>query len=83
MVKLCFQSQENHFDDHPQFLIPQLHPINPAVHSTCLSQVILATGVTRTIDHLKNMAELFVAGIPVGDVSWPTSTQLPWRFGAG
>ncbi|KAM1311120.1 hypothetical protein PS1_007617 [Malus domestica] len=57
MVKLCFQSQENHFDDHPQFLIPQLHPINPAVHSTCLSQVILATGVTRTIDHLKNMAE--------------------------
>ncbi|KAM0984917.1 hypothetical protein ACFX14_012389 [Malus domestica] len=23
---------------------------------------------------------LFVAGISAGDVSWPTSTQLPWRL---
>ncbi|XP_068304353.1 vacuolar cation/proton exchanger 3-like [Pyrus communis] len=52
MVKLCFQSQENHFHDHPQLLIPQLHPINPAVHSTCLPLVILAIGVTRTIIRL-------------------------------
>ncbi|KAM1007591.1 hypothetical protein ACFX13_004208 [Malus domestica] len=52
MVKLCFRSQENHFDDRPQFLIPQLHPINPAVHSTCLPKVILATGITRTIIRL-------------------------------
>ncbi|TQD72983.1 hypothetical protein C1H46_041498 [Malus baccata] len=52
MEKLCFQSQSNHFDDHPQFLIPLLHPINLAVHPTCLPQVILATGVTRTIIRL-------------------------------
>ncbi|RXH80753.1 hypothetical protein DVH24_004667 [Malus domestica] len=23
---------------------------------------------------------MFVAGISAGDVSWPTSTQLPWRL---
>ncbi|KAM1005299.1 hypothetical protein ACFX2C_005399 [Malus domestica] len=28
----------------------------------------------------KREEKLFVAGISAGDVSWPTSTQLPWRL---
>ncbi|KAM2812329.1 hypothetical protein PS2_039415 [Malus domestica] len=42
-LMLCFKFQENHFKVHPQFLVLQLHPINPAMHPTCLPPQLLAT----------------------------------------
>ncbi|KAM1306536.1 hypothetical protein ACFX2H_008911 [Malus domestica] len=46
-IKLMLSSkfQENHFKVHPHFLVPQLHPINPAIHSTCLQPQRLATRI--------------------------------------
>ncbi|TQE03395.1 hypothetical protein C1H46_010960 [Malus baccata] len=42
-LMICFKFQENHFKVHPQFLVLQLHPINPAMHPTCLPPQLLAT----------------------------------------
>ncbi|KAM1443381.1 hypothetical protein ACFX2I_039666 [Malus domestica] len=44
-LMLCFKFQENHFKVHRQFLVMQLHPINPAVHPTRLPPQLLATAV--------------------------------------
>ncbi|KAM1369157.1 hypothetical protein ACFX14_039672 [Malus domestica] len=42
-LMICFKFQENYFKVHPQFLVLQLHPINPSVHPTCLAPQLLAT----------------------------------------
>ncbi|KAM2975633.1 hypothetical protein FF1_001774 [Malus domestica] len=55
-MMLCSKHQANHCDKYPQFLIPQLHFINHALHVTCLLQVMQNEEATATCESVFDMS---------------------------
>ncbi|KAM1281827.1 hypothetical protein ACFX2H_022254 [Malus domestica] len=57
-----------------QFLVSELYPEAQSAKFHLCKELVLEAYMSASA------STMFVAGISVGDVSWPMSTQLPWRL---